>query len=92
MKRGLWKASLLVVTITAVFGALLFASSADNVKVISMERHMNKIQTGLNDRDCYITGLSQSNKRVSGYAPSSFCSSVKIGDTVVIKENIVTRK
>lgn len=92
MRSGSWRIVLLVALAAAVWGALLFASSANNVKVISLERHMNKVQTDLNDRDCYITGTSQSNKRVSGYAPSSFCSSVKIGDTVVIKDNIVTRK
>lgn len=92
MRRAPFKLLLLIIVGAAVWGALLFASSSDNVKVVSLERNMSKNQTDLHNRDCFITGLNQKNKRVSGYAPSSFCSSVKAGDTVIIKDGIVTRK
>lgn len=92
MKRGSIRFIVLTVLGAAIWGGLLFASSGNNVKVTGLERQMNKVQTDLQERDCYITGLDRNNKPVSGYAPSSFCSSVSVGDTVVIKDGIVTRK
>lgn len=92
MRRGSFRFLVLVILGAAVLGGLLFAASSNNVKVVSLGRQMNKFQTELQDRDCYITGLDRNNKKVSGYAPSSFCSSVKIGDTVVIKDGEVTGK
>lgn len=92
MRRVSLRAVLLVCAALAIFGALLLFASANNVTVVGLERHMNKNQTDLQSRDCYITALTKENKRVAGYAPSSFCSSVKIGDTVVIKDGFVTHK
>lgn len=92
MKRASWRVVLLVCGIVAVWGALLMFSSANNVTVVSSERHISKQKNDLKSRDCYITGVNSNKKLVSGYGPSSFCSSVKTGDTVVIKDGYVTHK
>lgn len=83
---------LLIFAALAVLGALLISSSASYVTVVSMERHIAKSQSDLQSRDCYITAVTTEKKKVSGYGPSSFCSSVKKGDKVVIKEGFVTKK
>jgi hypothetical protein len=83
---------LLVIGALAVWGALLVMSSNEFVTVVSAERHMTMNQDDLQSRDCYITALTKTKTQVSGYAPSSFCSSVRIGDKVVIKDGYVIRK
>jgi hypothetical protein len=92
MRRASFKLVLLVCAVLAIWGALLTYSSVNHVTVTSLDRHMNKNQADLQSRDCFITALTYDKKRVSGYAPSSFCSSVKIGDKVVIKDGYVTQK
>jgi hypothetical protein len=92
MRRASLRFVLLICGVAAVFGVLLMFASTDNVTVVSLERHMAKQQNDLKSRDCYITAVTSTKKRVAGYAPSSYCSSVKIGDTVVIKDGYVTRK
>lgn len=91
-RRASLKPALLILLALAVWGALLVVSSNNYVKVISLERHMSMNQSDLKSRDCYITALTKDNKRVSGYAPSSYCTSVEIGDSVVIKDGFVTKK
>lgn len=92
MRRASFKVVLLIFAALAVFGTLLMTSSANYVTVVSMERHIAKSQSDLQSRDCYITAVTNEKKRVSGYGPSSFCSSVKKGDKVVIKDGFVTKK
>jgi hypothetical protein len=92
MRRASYRVVLLVCGALAVWGALLVVSSANYVTVVSVERHMNVNQDDLKSRDCYITAITKDKRRVSGYAPSSFCSSVKAGDMVVIKDGYVTQK
>ena len=92
MRRVPFKILLLVVVAVAVWGTLLMSSTSNNATVLTVERHMNKNQNDLKSRDCYITGLTKEKKHVAGYAPSSFCTSVKKGDTVVIEDGYVVRK
>ena len=92
MRRAPLKFMLLVIGALAVWGALLVMSSNDLVTVVSAERNMNANQDDLQSRDCYITALTKKKTRVSGYAPSSYCASVKAGDKVIIKDGFVIRK
>ena len=80
-----------VAACAAVIGVLIVLTTANNVTVIRLERNMEMSQSGMDNKDCHITGFTPEHNLVSGYGPSSYCTSVKVGDTVTIRDGVVTK-
>ena len=85
-------ATVITVTLLIAWGALLLNSANSYATVTSVQRHIEKRMTDIHGRDCFITAKTSDGKNVSGYGPASYCSSVSIGDKVIIKDGIVTQK
>lgn len=92
MKRAPLRVIFLVIGAVAIWGALLFFAAASQVTVVSTERHISQGQKDFHQRDCYVVAKDSQSKKVTGYGPSSFCTSLKKGDKITIKDGFVTKK
>lgn len=94
MKRRASRTAIVATSIgaCAVIGACLFTAANSYSTVVLVERHMNRQMTDLDEKDCYIKATTSDDKLVSGYGPSSYCYSIKIGDDVLIKDGVVSKR
>lgn len=92
MRRTPFKTLLLVVGAAVIWGILLISAHENYVTVVKVERNMSKSGSSLQNHDCLITAKTDNNKRMSGYGPSSYCTSLKAGDKIIIENGSVTRK
>lgn len=83
---------MLIIGALAIWGALLYVSANSYSTVTGFVRHMDKPMTDIYERDCYIKAVTAQDKIVSGYGPSSYCASLKVGDKVKIENGVVEKR
>lgn len=76
----------------AAIGVGLFTSANSYSTVVHTERHMDKQMNALEENDCFIKAITSDEEYVSGYGPSSYCYSIKIGDKVLIENGVVAKR
>lgn len=79
---------ILIVVVIAAWVGVLFWSHSQELHVVKLQRVMSQ-SVGTDPKDCLVIAQAGSGPMVQGYAPSSECTSLQLGDVVRIENGEV---
>jgi hypothetical protein len=79
---------ILVAVVIAAWVCVLFWSHSQELHIVKLQRVMSH-STSADPKDCLVVAQAGNGPMVQGYAPSSECTSLQLGDVVRIENGEV---